>query len=467
MTVKNDSKKVQPGGGPVHRRSFLGGSVAAAVAAVSIGATQASAADRKAAPTAAAGGTSASGLRAGAGKAVIEIPSSLLPLDGFTTVHDDLYVRILLLESGSRRVALVVLDMTSIGSDGVAALRKIVTDAAGVESADIIVTVTHTFSTPHVNPGSAANSPFMKQVSQAASTAVAAAVKALQPALVGFGTGKCDVNVNRDVLTADGWWLGTGESGTSDKSVGVTRFDDTAGNPIAILVNYAVQSSVMLDSVMANGDHPVTADLAGAAVAHIEKQYGDDTVGFFLVGACGDQSPAFRSKRYTIDKDKKWSQTDAADAGWLLLTVQGERLGTEAVRVSQTVKTTAAATLDLVTDSVTVDAVTMGRPTGPVKTYTFTPNGTADVPIWVLRIGAGVFAGVAPELSASTGLSIKKRSPFPHTAVLSMLDGGAKSMADSISYARITYEAVNSTYAQGSAEKVAAKIDDMLDSLRG
>nr|WP_232108120.1 hypothetical protein [Streptomyces gossypiisoli] len=451
----------------LHRRSFLGGSVATAVAAASVmGGTRAAASDAVPAAAASGAGTSASGLKAGAGKAVIELPSSLLPLDGFTTVHDDLYVRILLLESGSRRVALVVLDMTSIGPDGVAALRKIVSEAAGVETADIVVTVTHTFSAPHVNPGSAATSPFMRQVSQAASTAVAAAVEALQPARVGFGTGKCDVNVNRDVLTADGWWLGTGESGTSDKSVGVTRFDDADGNPIAVLVNYAVQSSVMLDSVMANGDHPVTADLAGAAVAHVEKQYGGDTVGFFLVGACGDQSPTFRSKRYTIGKDKKWSQTDAADAGWLLLTVQGERLGTEAVRVSQTVETTSAATLDLVTDSITVDAVTMGHPTGPVKDYTFTPNGTADVPIWVLRIGDGVFAGVAPELSASTGLSIKKRSPFPHTAVLSMLDGGAKNMADSISYARITYEAVNSTYAQGSAEKVAAKIDDMLDSLR-
>jgi len=52
------------------------------------------------------------------------------------------------------------------------------------------------------------------------------------------------VNVNRDVLTADGWWLATGAAGPSDKSVGVTRFDDLSGNPIAVLVNYSVQCSV-------------------------------------------------------------------------------------------------------------------------------------------------------------------------------------------------------------------------------
>ncbi|MFD5445620.1 hypothetical protein [Streptomyces tendae] len=440
---------------PLRRRAFLGGSVAAA-ATTAAGGARAVTADAE---------TGSGELRAGAGRAVIELPSSMLPLDGFTTVHDDLYVRVLLVRGAERSVALVVLDLTSISSEGVAALRTIVSDAADVEPADILLTVTHTFSTPHIQPGSGVSSPFMAQVSQAASTAVAAAVTSLRAAKVGHGSGECDVNVNRDVLTADGWWLGTGESGTSDKGVGVTRLDDADGNAIAVLVNYAVQSSVMLDSVMANDDHPVTADLAGAAVAHVEKQFGGDTVGFFLVGACGDQAPAFRSKRYTMDKDKKWSQTDASDAGWLLLTVQGERLGTEAVRVAQAIRTGSDATLELVTSSVTVDAVQQGHATAPTKEYTFAPDGTAEVPLWALQIGDGVFTGVAPELSADTGLSIRKHSPFAHTAVLSMLDGGAKNMADSRSYARITYEAVDSAYAQGSAERVAARIGDLLDSL--
>ncbi|MFE9997257.1 hypothetical protein [Streptomyces avermitilis] len=329
----------------------------------------------------------------------------------------------------------------------------------------------HTFSAPHVQAvgSSTGAAQYVEQIKRAASTAVGAAVKGLRAVRVGYGTGKCDVNVNRDVLTADGWWLGTGEAGPSDKSGGVTRFDDLDGNPIAVLMNYSVQSSVMMESVMANGDLPVTADLAGAAVQHIEKQY-DAAVGFFLVGSCGDQSPAFRSKRYTIDKGKDWPQVDAQEAGWLLLAVQGERLGTEVVRVSETIKATsggARSPLRLVTDSVTVNTMTPGHPTRPTTTYDFTPNGTADVPIWVLRVGDGVFVGVAPELSTDTALSIKKHSPFPHTAVLSMIEGGSKNMAEARSYARITYEAMDSSYAQGSAETVAAKIGDMLDALRG
>ena len=466
MLPKNENEDTRLGG-PLHRRSFLGGSVAAAVTAASLAnGTAARASDAGQAMSA-----SAAGLKVGAGRAAIGIPSALLPLDGFTTVHDDLYVRVLLLENGSRRVALAVLDLTSISAEAITAMRTTIAKASGVATADIVVTVTHTFSAPHVQAAgtSTAAAQYVQQITQATATAVAAAVGGLQPARVGFGTGECDVNVNRDVLTADGWWLGTGEAGSSDKSVGVTRFDGLDGNPLAVLVNYSVQSSVMMESVMANGDLPITADLAGAAVQHLEKQYDGDVVGFFLVGSCGDQSPAFRSKRYTIDKDKKWSQVDAQDAGWLLLTVQGERLGTEVVRVSETIRTSgggSGSTVRLLTGSATVGTVPGGHPTGPTRTYDFTPTGTADVPIWILQVGNGAFVGVSPELSTDTALAIRKHSPFPHTAVMSMLEGGSKNMAEAQSYARITYEAVDSSYAQGSAETVAAKIGTMLHSLR-
>ena len=391
MVPENEKEDIRLGS-PLHRRSFLGSSIAAAVAALSLGdAMTADAATN-------------TGLRAGAGRAAISIPVSLLPLDGFTTVHDDLYVRILLLENGSRRVALAVLDLTSISAEAIAAMRTTIAKASGVATADIVVTVTHTFSAPHVRATSTspAAAQYVQQITKAAATATAAAVKGLRSARVGFGTGTCDVNVNRDVRTADGWWIGTGETGSSGKSVGVTRLDDLDGDPIAVLINYSVQSSVMMESVMAGGDLPITADLAGAAVQHVEKQYDGAAVGFFLVGSCGDQSPAFRSKRYTIDKDRKWAQVDAQDAGWLLLTVQGERLGTEAVQVSETIRTSGGGSdsaVRLLTDSVTVGTVVEGHPTGPTKTYDFTPDGTADVPIWILQVGNGVFVGVEPELS--------------------------------------------------------------------
>ena len=412
-------------------------------------------------------GSGKNALAVGAGKAAISIPAALLPLDSFTTVHDDLYVRVLLLTSGATKAVLVVIDLTSISAEAITGIRTVITKATGVAGANIVVTVTHTFSAPHVMSASQSTqeAAWINNIITAASSATADAVQGLRPAKVGYGRGTADVNVNRNVRTAQGWWLGTGEDGPSDKTVGVTRFDDLDGHPIAILANYNVQSSVMMDSIMASGDLPITADLAGAAVAHVEQQYDNGVIGFFLVGACGDQAPAFVSKRYTIDIDQNWSQVDARDAGWLLLTVQGERLGTEVVRVSQTITTAPTSALTLVTDSVTVNAVAMGNPSAPTTTHTFTPNGTAQAPLWVLRVGEGVFAGAEPELSTDTALAIRRNSPFGHTFVLSMLEGGAKNMADRWNYRHITYESVDSSYAEGSAEKVAIRFDQILRSL--
>jgi hypothetical protein len=455
---------------------FLGGSVAAAVAASSLAdpATAAQASSRARADGLKAG----TGLTAGAGKAPISIPSSLLPLDSFTTVHDDLYVRVLLLENGPDRFALAVLDLTSINDPGaITGIEKVISQAAVIPAGNILVSVTHSFSAPHVNSTTGLTGTeltqaegYLKLIMDATTTAVTSAVTSLTPARVGYGTGTSDVNVNRNVYTADGWWLGTGETGPSDKSVRVTRIDDLAGNPIAVLANYNVQSSVMMESVMNDGALPITADLAGATVQHVEQPHGNDVVGFFLCGACGDQAPAFVSKRYTIDKDLKWSQVDAHDAGWLLLTVQGERLGTEVVRVSQAINTSEGRSglpLRLVTGSVTGAEVAQDTDLKPTKSYVWTPDGTATVPIRILQVGDGVFVGAEPELSTDTALAIKEHSPFPYTNVISNLEGGAKNMADAWNYDHITYESLDSFYAKGTAEIVAAKVGQMLNSMRG
>jgi hypothetical protein len=82
-----------------------------------------------------------------------------------------------------------------------------------------------------------------------------------------------------------------------------------------------------------------------------------------------------------------------------------------------------------------------------------------------MRIGDIALVGVQAELSASTGAQIKARSPFPHTIVLTMVDGAAKYMPDAASYDRFTYEARNSRYAQGSAEAMVSRIVDMLKQM--
>lgn len=448
------------------RRSFIGaGAATAAVAASSglLGSTSAQAATK-----AGAAGTSGTGLKVGAGKAVFT-PASLLPIDSFTAVHDDLYARVLLVESGSTRIAMVALDLTSCSEEVCTDIRTAITAAAGVAATDIMITVTHNFSSPHVMPStsSAQEAAWVKLIVAGATGAVADAVKNLQDAQVGYGGGNADVNVNRNVDTAQGWWLGVNEQGPSDHGVRVTRFNDTAGNPIAVLVNYNVQSCVMQDSVMDDGTLPITADLAGAAIEHLEGQY-PGAIGFWLVGATGDQFPGYRSKFYTIDKNRDWTYgTDLHTAGFALLTAQGERLGNEIVRVTQAIsKYDSSPRVRLVNDSITTTQVTGEMLTGPVKSGTWTPTGTAQVPIWVFQIGNGVFAGVEPELSTVTADDIRKASPFASTFVMGMFEGGAKNMPAKWDFEHFTYEAFDGFYIEGTAEKAASRIERIIRSLR-
>ena len=395
---------------------------------------------------------------AGAGKATIE---QFYPMDGFDGEHDTLSVRVMLLASGATRVAIAVLDQTSVHGELVSSLQVAAGRAADVDPGNVFICVSHTFSAPHVDPASDA-----RVIADAVSRAATRAALTLEPARIGFGRGTCHANINRDVPTAEGWWLGANEEGVVDRSLAVVRIDDLRGHPIAILMNYAVQSSVMNESLTAAGKRLATADLAGAAARHVEEQYGDEAVALFLIGAAGDQGPYLSANRHTIDADRSWSRADAHDRGHLLVDLLGERLGSEAVRVAASIASeTAEPALRVIHDSVTVHAqrAPASRDLKPVTRYDFQPDGTADVPIAIALIGDIAFIGVQPELNAVTGLDIKARSPLRKTLVVTMVNGGAKYMADAASYDKITYEAMNSRYARGSAEAVAAKVLAILE----
>lgn len=83
-----------------------------------------------------------------------------------------------------------------------------------------------------------------------------------------------------------------------------------------------------------------------------------------------------------------------------------------------------------------------------------------------MRIGDIAIVGLQAELAASAGAQLKANSPFPHTMVVTMVDGGAKYMPDAQSYERFTYEARNSRYARGAAELTASGIDSLLKEMK-
>jgi hypothetical protein len=412
--------------------------------------------------------------RAGAGKIEIQVTPEMLPLENLTTQHDPLTVRVLLMDDGRARSAIVVLEQPSVSDATIAGVKESLTKLAKVSAENAIVVATHTTSAPHANLGAAAgnNGPaaFAKALGLAAERAISQANSSLQPAKLGFGIGTTSINVNRDLPTPKGWAYGSHSAGFSDKSVPVVRIDSANGKPIAVLMNVAVRSVVMDGSInTADGGKAITADLAGSAAHYVEKWYGADTVALFIMGAAVDQAPILEANRFVLNPDGSLARVDIHDAGFALLDLLGERLGAEIVQASENIKATARPTVDVERRNLKVPS--QGRAGGapsnaPVLSYTYAVGPELDLPVVLMRIGDIVIVGVKPELGSSLGAQIKRRSPYPHTMVAVMVDGGAKYMVDSESYDRFTNEARGSQFAQGAAAITVSGIERLLKQMK-
>ncbi|WP_247595467.1 hypothetical protein [Brenneria roseae] len=423
-----------------------------------------------------AGTTNMAKLRAGAGRANIVFSDDLYPLDGFVGEHDPLAARVLLLDDGSKRMCVTVIDLTSIPEEIITAMKSLLTAITGVPAENAIICASHTFSTPHVfsageaPPGTdtARNDAMRSAFETALRIAATQAIATLQPARLGFGSGTSRVNINRDAPTSHGWWLGANEAGFTDPFLGVLRVDSLDGKPLAILMNFSVQSSITDGSQRETGGRLISADLAGAAARYVETHYGSDAVALFLVGAAGDQAPYLQANRHVVNEDGSVGQIDLHEAGLILVDLLGERLGADVVRVARHIVMEPATALDIRRESVEVtsqDFSPSNKPVGPVSAFDYKIGEKQTVPVVLIRIGDMALVGMQPELAASIGAQIRADSPYRQTLVATMVDGAAKYMPDSQSYDRFTYEARSSPYAKGAAEAAAAAIISKLKQM--
>ncbi len=412
-------------------------------------------------------------LRAGAGRAIIELPEELFPTEGFTGVHDPLHARALLLDGGTR-IAVISLELVSIPDDLVVELRNLVGETAGCPAENVLICVTHTFSAPHALPAHLCKSPadqqkrdlLVRAIKAAVDHAALHAVRDMRAARFGWGVGSCDVNVNRDVLTADGWWIGSNETGPSDKTVTVLRFETLQGAPIALLFSYCVQPSVM-DEPQTTPGRLVTADLAGAASTFLEREYGGTVKALFCLGAAADQAPSIKgAKLQYVGINGQIRVEDIHDEqGFIIAEMLGKRLGIEVLHVSEKMDCRAqdsAVSLDRLVVRCPGKLMQGGLPQRPATRYEFVPAEDRDEPVAIIRIRDIALVGVRPELCCLTAASMREDSPFHGTAVLTMVNGGAKYMPDESAYDRITYEAMNSPFARGAAELLCQQVVEAL-----
>jgi len=249
---------------------------------------------------------------------------------GATAVRDPLWARILVLDDGSNRLALVTLDLgRSFGPPLMDALRQRVKTSAGV--GQVFFMASHTHSGPVLDDAypEGGTPPWEMESMDKIAKAIDEASGRLAPARIGTGYGQTLIGHNRRQLQPDGTvkmlWRNETKIPTHpvDPTVGVLRVDDASGKPMAILVNYSCHPVVFgPDNLRYSADYP------GAMAKYVEGQFDKSPICFFLQGAPGDINPYFDKTPLQEDADRLMNET-------------GEQLGQEAVRVARGITTRA------------------------------------------------------------------------------------------------------------------------------
>lgn len=238
----------------------------------------------------------ATALRAGVAKTNITPPPGVR-LWGYsnrknpaTGTLDPLYARVLVLEAGKQRLALVSVDLGR--TFGPASLRWL-RNATRKQLSFLVVAASHTHSGPVVQDQYADGTPAWETVAlKKIVAAVDEAVGHLAEARIGLGYGVAYIGHNRLRLSPNGSidWFERNPTQVPttpvDGTVSVLRVDRSDGEPIAILVDYACHAVVFgSDNLQYSADFPAILSQT------VEAAFGDKPICVFLQGAAGDINP--------------------------------------------------------------------------------------------------------------------------------------------------------------------------------
>lgn len=248
-----------------------------------------------------------------AGIARVEItPASSMPMYGYANrkcgpssgTHDPLLAKVLVLESGGTRVALVTADLGSLVTD---TLRRDVATKLGIPT--LLLAASHTHSAPSFLPfGSAPATSdearaYLAELEGRIFGAVEEASRTMFPARLGVGRGSLQLGYNRLLLRDDGRARALFDNldrvpyGPVDPEVVLLRVEDTTGKPRALLVHYAMHAVVLGPTSC-----KYSADFPGVVQSEVEQAL-EGTQVMFVQGGAGDINPLFQGRSGSEEAD--------------------------------------------------------------------------------------------------------------------------------------------------------------------
>lgn len=417
-------------------------------------------------------------LRAGAARVDIT-PSAdaALPMAGFASrtqgfkgIHDHVYVRAIVVDDGTTQAALVAWESLFVPDAVWEETSKRIAADTGISAEHLLLSAVHDHGAPSLvatAQATAEQRAYVVTVVNAAVDAVRRAKSQLQPARFGIGTAKAYVNVNRDEVAPErGLWLGFNENGPSDKTVTVLRFEDLAGKPIALWINYAVHAVVM-----GSENYQITGDIAGATSRFVEQHYlgndkprsdaggrvrlrpeerasGEGMVAAWTSGAAGDQNPV----------------SMASGEDFTLVESLGKVLGEAVLRAASTVQTTTEVSIRGAQKVATCPGRRVEPGPTPRAEYKFNDADPVKIRLGLLTLNDIALAGVSGEVFTLIAQRLQREMPSAHTVMVTHTNGSSGYIPADAAFDPIGYEVTASRLKPGCAE--GAIVNGFLELVR-
>ncbi len=210
----------------------------------------------------------------------------------FTTVHDSLYVKAMVLSDSKNTMAIVVFDCIGMLHPTLVEIRKEVSSripTSEFDASNIVMASTHTHSGPDVvgiwgpdQMTSGVDPEYMEKIVQKSADAIDAAWKNRQSTTA----------VYAETQFGEDWVFNISDSLNLDRSLTILQFLNQKGESIATLNNFACHPTIMDGTSSA-----VSADYVSAMYTVLDKKIGG--VNFFLQGAIGGWvQPEYETKSF-------------------------------------------------------------------------------------------------------------------------------------------------------------------------
>lgn len=369
---------------------------------------------------------------------------------------EELHVRAIVVDNGKDVFLFESFEMAGVPLPDI--LHERLGKEYGLKKENILLSATHNHSAPHVVDFGNGSHGWMKEldtdktraytqfVMDQAVKVVGLAMADMRAAKYGYGEGKSYININRDQLFDDGYWMqGKNFEGCSDKTLAVIKFVDDENNLIAAILNYAMHSTMNFISKDIDGKVKATCGVPGIACNFLENYFGKGAVVMWQSGAAGNQGPLFgHGCRYDCNGTMyRNSGTQLPGSTYDTTVMVGEQHGVDALRVLKSIdanKTRA----DVKTAESMLQLPAQKFPEGVDRNYNHLVvdnllvsqgylkpgekyekklvdmiplDETVPVRAQMIIFGDIAFFGIGGELYNEIAMLCKEASPFRHTVI--------------------------------------------------